>query len=372
MNFFFTKISEAIQSTNPTNSTQQLTGYLSQTSANGFVGFWEKYIKTFAYALVSSSESSLPNDKLIIQITNSTNYIKLNKNYEFGSVYAVQDSNPKSEFRYLVIYSFDCGYTNNCLTGVFVYFNSSGSTVKIQPIKSVLCSYDMRNGRVLTKLYDQTLIFSQIHRDTKTEICFLSLFDIHDNLVGTTEIFTEIKGNWIKYSNNEQKSDKFPPKYYLLGTDNWVDLSSLGKTEGKYNPELAVQVYKSSNPSELDTSSKPNSAYTDGYPNSCVICSGPTSVGMFGSKNMLMNLGSGFCVKCEIRYSVSDGVWKCCKVIESHNKLWDDLCCNCVSENLPCVNPAHSTTQNLECVFEGIELKYPFKKRYGVTICEVK
>jgi hypothetical protein len=270
----------------------------------------------------------------------------------------------------MIIFSFDSDYTSNCFTGVFVYFNSSGSTIKIEPITSILCNYDWRNGKVQAKLYDQTLIFSQLHRDTRTEICFLNLFDIRDNLVGTTEIFTDIKGDSSKYRNDESNIQSHP-KYYLLGTDSWVDLSSLAKIQGKYNPELSVQVYKTLNPSELDTSTEPNLEYTDGYPNTCLICSGPTSVGIFGSKNMHMNLGSGFCVKCEIRYSQSEGNWKCCKVIESDNKLWDVQCWNCVTENSPCANPAHSTIQKLECVFDDTELKYPFKKRYRVTVRDI-
>jgi len=121
----------------------------------------------------------------------------------------------------------------------------------------------------------------------------------------------------------------------------------------------------------FNQSDQSNPVYTDGYPDLCIICSDSTQICTFGSKNTFINFGSGFCSKCDIRFSKSDKIWKCCKVIESNNKSLDNLCCKTIEGIKSCSNSLHSKTEYLKYTQTSVEFKYPFKKTCQATVVDV-
>ena len=102
------------------------------------------------------------------------------------------------------------------------------------------------------------------------------------------------------------------------------------------------------------------------YPNNCILCSSETSIADYGYNYICMNMGSGFCSNCEIRYSMSEGIWKCVKQIGD-----GVMCLQKIDENL-CSNPLHSTEYILSKKVMGKVSSYPFKQKIKITVKKAK
>lgn len=355
------------------------------SNVDEFVHFWIAYIRTFSYELIEKEKELDTADEepwqlrmrkmygarrgdLVVETVDSPVWnIKLNKSYEFGSVIAVKDSNPNEKSRYFVGFQFECGTMRYCLSGTFVYFDEDGKWMNTELSRSILCDYDLRNGNVRPKLYKHALVFAQSHRDTRTEMLSISLFDYEDRMVANTWIMTDIRKSYVE-SDEELSNDRMA-RYMKIGEDVWLDLSSAEKMGDK----VVIKYEKGINTNEVqknEVAVTTISKYGDGYPDECVVCREKTAEAtLHYGRNATMGLGSGYCMRCEIRYSYSEKRWVCCKIVECGEDsvgCWKEVDMKIGK----CVDPEHSGRRRL-CHRESYGKKnhrYPYKKIYNVTI----
>ena len=341
---------------------------------------------------------------------NNEYVIVTEKNWNLGSVFLVPDKSQSN--RYFIGFTYNDSSTNYNLCGIIIYFDSDGNLIQQNILDRVVCNYDCRNGKILetnTILYNQTLLFYQIHRDTHTLNLFVNLLDYNDNLlVPQTFYDTQMYTNnydlnnlnnlnyrffYIKKVNDQltQLGENTPDRYSHV----FIDLCSLkllknhkkerydfeGKLLFKSNPAnyLSIDYYTSNysnNPNGfLEKSYKfEKEEYSDGYITYCVKCNGLTSEGIYNYKNITMGFGNSFCTKCQIRYSQSEKSWVCCKLtkeIDNINKR-TDTCCLCFSRletinNYECDKcHLHSNKYNLKVIKTKTHYKLPFKETINI------
>lgn len=105
--------------------------------------------------------------------------------------------------------------------------------------------------------------------------------------------------------------------------------------------------------------------YFDGYPDNCILCKNKTTDATYNHINLFMSLGKSYCLKCEIRYSKADKVWKCCKIENKNEKIY--LCSNKLSDvnNYICENPSHILNNKLTLLYDNSDLEdFNAKKKY--------
>jgi hypothetical protein len=360
-------------------------------------------------------------------IWNSPNeYILINKSWEYGEIFVIPDYS--TPYRYFVGFVYQGGYTSNMVAGMIIYFDNEGNMIqnkkKIIP-RGLIGDYDGRNGRIdnnKSAFYKQTLIFTQSHRDTRNLIININLLDFNDNIICQSNQYTELKTIWSDYTNI-QTMLKYPRFFHFYGYFNnkinngnkqqiniILDLGSLKLLKNyinqyvqpngnifKFNPSdyLSLDYYSSNSDQDnleefFDQANLYQSEeFNDGYPNNCVICLKKTTEATFGHNNSFMGLGNSFCLGCQIRYSKSDKVWKCCKLEKCPYTDSIDLCSNNLSSsnNYLCVNSSHlenyrlniiDTNSNFQDIVDGIvsgitEYIGVFtKKKIHVSPCEIK
>jgi hypothetical protein len=151
-----------------------------------------------------TSESNISNEIVIYQ--NSEYKIIANKYWEYGDIFAVQDRSQSN--RYFIGFTYGLRYTDYNICGMIVYFDSTGAIGEKNILNDVVCTYDARNGLIDTSktlFYKQSLLFCQVHRDTKQLTLFVNLLNHYDNLQHKSTKNTDIKTNYLpdkaKYSN---------------------------------------------------------------------------------------------------------------------------------------------------------------------------
>lgn len=252
------------------------------------------------------------------------------------------------------------------------------------------------------------------------------MLDFNDNIISQSSHFTQLKTIWGDYTNL-QTMLKYPRFFHFVGyleskekkekkqINIMIDLGSLKLLKNyvkqypnpngsifKLNPSdyLSLDYYISDNPQDnLEKFFEQANLYeteefTDGYPNNCVICYKKTNEASFGHNNTFIGLGNSFCLGCQIRYSKSDKVWKCCKLKKGYTDGDIDLCSNKLSSSngYICVNPAHlekyrlnindgsfnGSKTNFQEILDGViggitEYIGVFaKKKIHVSPCEIK
>ncbi len=318
---------------------------------NSLIYFWEKFVKEFTFEKILGKAPDR-SDQLVI-FSHDDFYIKTNKSC-YEEIIVVPDSNPSVNFsRFFVGFKYLTYSTCAGIAGIFIYFDSDNKFVSKKILSQSVGAFDYRNGKIESCLYNQTLIFVQTHRDTRALILTLNLFDISDVLVANGEHYYDGKKMNINLQTNFSR--------FLSVYDNLsLDLGSLKlENDKKY---LLIDLVSST---EIDINTVQEEYFGDGYPNKCVLCNSSTSSAEYGYANKYMNMGSGFCSKCEIRYSISEKTWKCCKQVGD-----DIMCCEQIKTS-SCTNPAHSQEFKLLCSFKGIEFKYPFKQKIHVTVSPI-
>jgi hypothetical protein len=323
--------------------------------------------------------SSKPDYKIIWNSMNEC--ILINKTWEYGRIFIIPDYS--TPHRYFAGFEYNCEYISSRIAGMIVYFDNDGNMIQNKK-KIIRCGlsedYDIRNGiinHLNSAFYKQTLIFTQSHRDTKNLIININLLDFNDNIICQSSKFTELKTILSNDYTNIQTLLKYPRFFHFHGNSNnkinnddnkkkniMIDLGSLKLLKKyvkqyvqpnsnifKFNPfyYLSLDYYLSN--SDQDNMEEffeqanlyQTEEFTDGYPNKCVICFKKTSEAIFAYKNILMGLGNSFCLECQIRYSLSDKVWKCCKLKKCSDTDSIDLCSNKLSSsnNYLCDNLSH-------------------------------
>lgn len=362
----------------------------------------QKFKKSIHYC--STSDTNIePNFKIIWKSSNE--YVLINKKWELGATFVIPDYS--TPYRYFIGFEFKSGYISHKIAGMIIYFDSDGnllnSKTKIMS-RSLVNDYDIRNGCIShdkSAFYKQTLIFTQSHRDTGKLLIFVNLLDFDDNIEANSFYYTQqitTSSIWNNYRVID-KIHEYPRFFHLTGyldnlntgtdkdtvnkikTNILIDLGSLKLLKDhvkelvqtdksvykfdqseylKFDYYISTNINNDNNVNDIeDFFQKANyyeqEEYSDGYPEKCVICNKKTFIATYCYKNLLMGLGNSFCLGCEIRYSKSDKVWKCCKCCKyyynynnsekekSSDNVSIHLCSNILSNTngYQCVNTKH-------------------------------
>jgi hypothetical protein len=99
-----------------------------------------------------------------IILNNSTEYILMNKTWEYGSIFVIPDYS--TPYRYFIGFLFGTLYSFSKIAGIIIYFNDIGEQIQSKT-KIISCNlvndYDLRNGQIdssNSSFYKQTLMFT--------------------------------------------------------------------------------------------------------------------------------------------------------------------------------------------------------------------
>lgn len=309
---------------------------------------FETYDTDFTYVVK-------PNEKIVYHDTGSKTYIVLKNKFSFNDAFAVRDEvNPN---RYFVGFTtFTATYnTNMFIVGMIIYFDK-GILKNKNIITRLLSSVDCRNGEIVTVLYNQTLIFKQIHRDTNVLLLNLALLSYDDTLIAKHRYYFDK----IKSGDNQREIIN---KRFLSINNHLFDLSSTRLEKSTETPyftknieinKLIINSYEITDNENIII--EDNDYYNDGYPSNCIICNGVTSIASYECE-YITKLGKAYCINCQIRYSITDQRWVCCKLTEPNNYM----CGNTITKNSFCKKD-HSTTSIYVQYYEDQILKFPYKQ----------
>jgi len=345
------------------------------------------------------------------------NYVILsNKNFEYGSIFATQDNLYTN--RYFIGFQYHRMHTDNEICGMIVYFDSIGVMKQKNILYNIPCSYDTRNGQIdstKTILYNRTLMFYQIHRDSKNLTIFVNLLNWNDKIIETktfydTKIichqFEELKN----ITNEFIEKNNLNPRFFYVKTRNYnynnsndnsndnsntdkhifLDLDSLDCIEkeekniftnmfsGKKEKFIKLDYYVLNSLDNIDDFVSVSSKFekkelVSDYPIFCPKCSKLTSKATHVQNkkygNSTMGLGDSFCFDCKIRYSKSENCWLCCflttEVEEENDLCYTGICHSKLDEtngfNCACKDK-HTSKYKLSIKMTEETYMYPFKQ----------
>lgn len=291
----------------------------------------------------------------------------------FDNIYAVHDKSTPN--RYLVLFTIYKKFTDYCIYGMFLYYDISNieRIVERNWKELVLCDYDGRNGKIdenNTILYKQTLLFHQSHRDTHNATFYVKHILSDDSIDEQTTLHLHD----IKLVMGQVPDQ--PRILKTVNAQNRIVLFDLGslhsketgvKWDGLYDHELCLAKYVVEDEDEDSVVNnvlmKEECKDREIYPFHCAKCLERVTFATYEYDGYYMNLGESYCGNCEIRYSASDQVWKCCKVMEN-----GFICGSTLDISSECERQ-HSET--LKVVKQNgrkeYDYKYPYKKHVKLT-----
>jgi hypothetical protein len=364
---------------------------------NDFAFLWEKISSQFIFSIIKyekpleNDENDLDendyfyekkfvnkiytpasNEKIIYHDSNTQRLMIIKNSMFFNHIYAVRDELEPN--RYFVGFNSFGQYANITTIGMIIYFDDDGNVKNKKIFLRELCNYDSRNGLIETYLYNQSLIFTQIHRDTSAFMMNIVLLSYDDCFETRNKFYFEKIKTICKFENNRDVLNKRFIKVETIDTNRLFDMGSTRIEINKSNKtenQLIITSYKVSN-SELEnfinSFSDNNEYYNDGYANNCIECGEVTSIANYSYSNSKysathLGLGRGYCFKCQIRYSKTEQIWKCCKLKNND----DYLCSNTVTKNNMC-KKEHSTANEIVIKSYGEQsCKFPYKKEINLT-----
>ncbi len=303
-------------------------------------------------------------------------------------IYMIAD--PNDSHRYFLGIMVHGYCTSIKIYGNFVYFNSLGDLTELILVPKMLLSFDYRNGRVdksNTFLYNQSLVFVESHRDTRSYMITVCAFGYYDDLLATYTEHTQIKSKYFSFDRNIKQFDRF---LFIGGEDDKSNyLLDMGSTlVEKKNPEskniyssikldliMKYSLYELEPNISIDNissqliifKSKPEQIYSDSYVNNCIKCGVLTGSAVFYDGNMSLGLGKSYCHECGIRYSLSDNKWVCAKLSLQNNAHYKHFCAKEVKKESGYICDCEHSKETLKFEFNLIEKK-PYKKNGSVTI----
>lgn len=350
-----------------------------QTHKSEFSPLWKIMASSFRFMKILKQDiDKYPKWHIINTSQQDTHIILTDKLYEFGSLFIIKDS--FNDNRYFIGFTFHAYYTIHNATGIFVYFNQHGQSDQYKICTNILWHYDHRNGKcddTNTCLFNQSLVFGYIHRDTGTLFMFVNYLSYDDEIIAQTKEFdTDIHGIRFNSKNNAPKYNRF---YYIFSKEKnhiLFDLGSLGKINNNDSDNYKIDKYiitpndNDDNKLELffnDIENIPICEYNDGYPEKCIKCNQATISAIYYHDNSSCNLGNSYCNNCNIRYSQSYLRWECCKCISYSNDNY--YMCNkpLNNNNYECDEKTHMINIKFKYNFAQPSLKYPFRKHADVT-----
>lgn len=318
--------------------------------------FFRNYIDNLIFKKynIVDKNTILNTENIIFE--NEETIITCNNIYNLAKIYAVQDLMNKNRFIIIISHTTHISFLINS-GGIILYFNEDNKIYSKHIVNShLLVSYDVRNSYISkqnTFFRNQYLIFLAIHRDNNKLIININEFDYDEQLINHTEFYTDINPNRY-YSFNVYLN-----KFITLSDNSCIDISSFNINKNNitfryYNFENIETFIQ--NISNLENN---DDKFDDGYPLNCIKCNNKTSRVTICHNYMIMNMGSGFCSNCIIRYSKSEKRWKCSKIINNYHCCSDlDLFYECKKNHDKC-----------EYIFDMKKSqKYPFKNEGTYTI----
>lgn len=348
------------------------------------------------------------NNNLKIILFDKNHLILSNKSFEYGSIFATLDNLYSN--RYFIGFQYHKMYTDNEICGMIVYFDSNGVMKKKNIFYNIPCTYDGRNGYIdstKTILYNRTLMFYQIHRDSKNLTLFVNLLNWEDDIVETKTFYnTNITCSQFEEFKNITyeflKKNNLNPRFFYVKTRNYncnnsneekhifLDLDSLDCVEkeekniftnlfsGKKEKFIKLDYYVLNSLDDINNFISVSSKFekkelvTD-YPIFCPKCYKLTSKATHITKmkygNSTLGLGDSFCFDCKIRYSKSENCWICCFLtteIEKENDLCHTGICHSKLDNsneYNCIcKDKHTSKYKLSIKTTEESYIYPFKK----------
>ena len=312
---------------------------------------------------------------------------------EIGTFFAVEDAD--SPHRYFIAFAFPVGGTMENITGLIVYFNQKGVCFSNNTIicNRVLANYDTRNGHLRSSrifLYHQSLVFTQVHRDTKRLLLFLSHIPYQTDLIeNTASYYTSYT---VNYSSTQFGESISLFKRYLhipleSGGTLLLDLGSLDCVEEKhvYQPITSIPLVEYQAHHYLTMTTYhilkkesvmgfleagqifPEKEYSDGYPIHCAKCLQKVATASYGYKvspysAIHSGLGSGYCIDCQIRYSLTKKEWLCAAI-----RADGSICDGYIYEGWTCRDShIHSQDQSILQLREGPLPRFPFRDKIRI------
>jgi hypothetical protein len=415
----------SIQRMNHTQEDHRIRVYKSHSTRDSFTGLWTSIAKQhhFLRLQLSSSSSSLsssstPSRQEIDQAIRAQNgqmspyssqvLEKYQVIYQKGDIVIVTNDPPTSTLgtffavedtdcphRYFIAFSFPVGGMMENITGLLVYFHKNGTCYSDRTVicENVLVSYDVRNGLLRaqqTFLYHQSLVFTQIHRDTKKLLLFLNYIPYHSDVVEDhTSYYTSyiVRTPLTTFGEGIALFKRYLRIPLEADATLFLDLGSMDRVEEKhlYEPfvpdvsaipyqthcHLLLTSYQVSKKEHimgfLDSAQLfPEKEYSDGYPLRCRRCDSPVVTASYGYKYNTANwiqigLGSGYCPTCRIRYSLTKREWVC-SAIHLNGSICDgyfiEECCRHQS--------LHSQDQTVIELQESILPKHPYRRKIRI------
>jgi hypothetical protein len=347
---------------------------------SNFYVFFERIIKkTKFYKLDNSQVSEFINknklDNINVIYKNEYTIVYINPIItELNlKLYVVKDTN--DSHRHFVGVGIEGGYTSFLIYGLFLYFDKNNNVSDMIIIPEILLKYDWRNGRIDEKntfLYNQSLVFLESHRDSGTLIITTCCFNYYDKFIGSYKDYTNIKSDYFCKNNKIENQmlillDDKTKKYYGF------DLASVKITEFNYDKDkINYDIYEIEYDllDEFIIKSKdfPVEPYGIDYPKNCSKCNNLTSIAnLYKNKKhgfSFVNLGSGYCYDCQIRYSLTDKAWLCCLITNYDDGHW--ICQQKLDSNFNC-DKIH---KNIPLIIkeEIIHEKKPYKKELALEL----
>ena len=307
-----------------------------------------------------------------------------------GTFFAVEDTD--CPHRYFIAFAFSVGGMSESITGFLVYFNERGHCYSDRTIicRHVLTTYDMRNGLIREGqmfLYHQSLLFTQIHRDTRTLILSLNYIPydteaIDDHIsYNTSYIVSHHCAVWGESITLFKRFLHIPLSdsaiLFDLGSLERVEeragIGSLERVEERAGHDMdtlqryfILQSYHLSKKDHMIpfleiAALLPEKEYSDGYPIHCIKCYKKTVAARYGYKHSSYSsthtgLGNSYCPECHIRYSHSKREWLCAEI-----RLDGTICDGYLLETGCRTAPLHSSDQTSLLLYDTPCLKYPYR-----------
>ena len=347
----------------PSDKLEDLYNYNENITSAG--SFFQKYIgnliikkyKTKEY----SEETKSADEEKIYSDDNVT--LVCSRIYGLSKVIAIPDQ--MNANRFLITVSYMNTHSYMCeVGGIIAYFDNENQLQSKIIINRLIGTYDDRNGRISIKntfFRNQFLVIVMCHRDNRKVILEITEFNYDDTCIHQTTIYTDIKCD--RYSHDTtihlNKLIHVAPKIYL-------DMSSIKfHTEKK---ELSIDKYNTNTLEEfLATFDGKNydEQFNDGYPLKCIKCNNKLSRITAYYMYCITQCGSGVCESCLIRFSKTEGRWKCCQMVQNGtNTNYVDCYGNLNGDN-------QCTNDHASCIFEfttSVSTKFPFKNEGSLVI----
>lgn len=349
-----------------------LTGtiYSNWSSSSDFAFLWQNLVDQMEFKKHDLNEN-VENEKVIYSNSKLNTQITMKFNNEiFHNICAICDGN--NENRYIVLFEKIGEYCNVSTYGLIIYFNNEKQCIKKKIFNKQIYYYDLRNSVVSKFLYNQTLLFLQIHRDTRYVILTTVLLT-YDDFIKSNYCFNDTvkcldTKNIINYG-------RF---IFIKGLDNIKFLLDLGST--KYMENHVKNEWSNNDNKKYDCiiinsyetvdesfdineiiNTTPEEYYGDGYPDNCLLCNKPTCEATYITKSesmftTTMGLGKSYCDTCKIRFSKTNNKWECCRLNKNNC-----MCEGIITDSICKLDHSNDNITKIVSI-EGTSNIKPFKK----------